>query len=115
MQQYINVCFWVVAAYLFYKFASAIRTSRIHSQAADKLGCKLPPRIRRYDLFGLKNLQSVLGADKEGRYPQFQKERADAHCAREGRVVTTWIQSVLVGVFVRIVCEALTDFVFSSV
>lgn len=95
MQSYVAVGLWASVAFLLYKIACNILSSRRHARAARELGCKLPDKIQCRDPIGVENILNLLKADKECRFPQFLKDRSDAHCAREGRLVTTWRQNVL--------------------
>jgi hypothetical protein len=95
MPSNILVVFCVAISLLLYKFATSVLTSRRHARAARELGCRLPDRMKCLDPIGIENVLNVLQADKECRFPQFIKKRADEHCERKGSIVSTWRQNVL--------------------
>ncbi|KAF2827438.1 cytochrome P450 52A12 [Ophiobolus disseminans] len=95
MQSLIFMSSWVAISFVVYKIVNSVFTSRRHARAARELDCKLPDTLQCRDPIGIENVLNLLKADKECRFPQFVKGRADTHRAREGRPVTTFRRKIL--------------------
>jgi hypothetical protein len=78
------------AAFLVYQIVSLILQERRRAIKARDLGCKRAPRLPCADPFGIQIAMLLIKADGQKRMPEYQIERSDEMCQREGRVCSTY-------------------------
>jgi len=76
--------------FLVYQIASLILQHRHRTIKARELGCKRAPRLPCADPFGIQNAMLLIKADSQKRMPEYQIERSEEMCQREGRVCSTY-------------------------
>jgi hypothetical protein len=97
MLQVLTWPFYAAVAFLVYQVISLILQYRRKKIKAREWGCKRLPRLPCADPFGFQLSRQLLKADKEKRMPEYQIERAEEMCLREGRVCHTYEVKMLPG------------------
>lgn len=91
----ILLALWALIAFVLYKVYTIVSTELYHRRQEQANGCKRPPITRPSDFLGIGVIKAILTSDKECRMPQHLKERTEAVCEREGKVLSTFYQNVL--------------------
>jgi hypothetical protein len=86
----LTLVLFVGVAFGVYQTASLILQARRRAIKARELGCKRAPRYPCVDPFGIQNAMLLIKADGQKRMPEYQIEREDEMCQREGRICSTY-------------------------
>jgi hypothetical protein len=95
MHSSLLLALWAGASYILYKLATVALSEYTHRKREYANGCQRPPSVQGADPIGIENIRRLLKSDKECRMPDYLKERTEAACEKEGKLLTTFYQNVL--------------------
>ncbi|KAF1956855.1 cytochrome P450 52A12 [Byssothecium circinans] len=94
MHTSILLALWGGATFVIYRVVAYVLEELRHHRNAKRLGCEPPYAMPSPDGLGIKLVYDTLKSVREHRTPHFLKERLDKTWEREGRMITTFSQSV---------------------
>lgn len=95
MHNTILLALWAGVSFVLYKLIAYGLRERHYRNEAKRLGCEPAYQFNLLDFQGIRNVKRMIAADKRSEIPQYLKGRVDAACAEEGKIITTFDQTIL--------------------